>query len=92
MSQKEIFNFNKSDIISSSELSQFNYCSVAWYLQKIGYEPKSPKIDIGLNKHVKVGKIIDKTKRRTRINRILASFGYLLLLLGIILLIIGVIL
>ena len=90
MNQKkssDIFNF---DIISSSELGQFNYCSVAWYLQKSGYEPKSSKINIGKNEHIKVGNIVDKIQKKIDRIKIFTLIGYSILLLGILFLLFGV--
>jgi hypothetical protein len=87
MNQKKSSDIFNSDIISSSELSQFNFCSVAWYLQKCGYEPKSHKINIGKKEHIKIGNIIDKTQKK--INRVknLTRIGYITLFLGILILI-----
>ena len=79
-----------SDIISSSEIGQFNYCLIAWYLKKCGYEPKSKNIIIGKNKHIKIGKLIDKTQLNIKKYRFIAALGYLLLFFGILIFIIGV--
>ena len=84
--------YKNSQIISSSEIGQFYYCSIAWYLKKCGYEPKSPNIIIGKNKHIKVGKLIEKTQVNIKRYRLIVSLAYLLLFFGIIILIIGVIL
>ncbi len=72
-----------SEIISASELGQFNYCSVSWYLQKSGYKPISPKIEIGKNKHKKIGNIIDKTQVNQKRVKNLLIIGYLFLIFGI---------
>ena len=92
MSHKKISNLKNTDVISSSELGQFNYCSISWYLQKIGYEPKSQKINIGKNEHIKVGRIIEETQQKIKKIKIYAKVGYILLFLGIIIFIFGVIL
>ena len=81
-----------SDVINSSDISQFNYCSVAWYLQKIGYEPDSPKLRDGTKKHVRLGSIIDKTEGHVKNSRLLKTLGVLLLFITAIFFIIEVIL
>ena len=84
--------FKDTDIISASEIGQYHYCSIAWYLQKCGYEPKSPMLDIGAKKHVELGRIMDHTQTNIRRSRAFAVAGYLLLIFGILILLFGVIL
>jgi hypothetical protein len=90
MIKKNTENFKNYEIISSSELGQFNYCSIAWYLQKSGYEPKSPKLKIGKSRHIKIGNIIDNTQRKNKRIKVLALIGYMILFLGILIFILGV--
>lgn len=84
--------FKDTDIISASEIGQYHYCSIAWYLQRCGYEPKSPMLDIGAKKHVELGRIMDHTQTNIRRSRFFEIAGYLLLILGILILLFGVIL
>ena len=84
--------FKDTNIISASEIGRYHYCSIAWYLQKCGYEPKSPMLDIGAKKHVELGRIIDHTQTNIRRSRAFAIAGYLLLILGVLILLFGVIL
>lgn len=83
--------FKESDIISASEIGQYFYCPVAWYLQKCGYEPKSPFLEMGKEKHVKLGKIIDRTQANTKRSKVFAIAGYLLLIAAVLITIYGVI-
>ena len=83
--------FKESDLIKASEIGQYFYCSVSWYLQKYGYKPQSPLLEIGINKHVKLGDIIDYTETGKKKSRILASFGYLLLIVSVLIVIFEVI-
>jgi len=83
--------FKVSNIISASEIGQYFYCPVAWYLQKCGYEPKSPFLEIGKEKHVKLGKIIDHTQTNTKRSRVFAIAGYLLLIAAVLIILYGVI-
>lgn len=70
-------------IISASEIGQYNYCSIAWFLQRCGYAPLSKSLDVGAKAHIELGNILDYTKLKTRKSKILASIGYLLLIIGV---------
>ena len=84
--------FKDTNIISASEVGRYHYCSIAWYLQKCGYEPKSPMLDIGAKKHVELGRIMDYTQANMKRYKILATMGYLILILGILIFLFEVIL
>jgi hypothetical protein len=84
--------FKDKDIISASEIGQYHYCSVSWYLQKCGYEPKSPMLDIGTKKHIELGKVMDHAQANIKKCRAFAIVGYLLLILGVLIFLFGVIL
>ena len=81
-----------SDIISASEIGQYHYCSMAWYLQKCGYEAKSPFLEIGAKKHKELGFAIDHMNTNVKQSNFLAYFGYLLLIIGIMIFLIEVVL
>ena len=81
-----------TDIISVSEIGQYYYCSIAWYLQKSGYKPKSTMLDIGRKKHIELGKVIDHTRINIKRSIIFAIIGYLILILGFLVFLFGVIL
>jgi len=83
--------FNGTKFISASEIGQYIYCSVAWHLQKCGYEPKSPFLEIGKEKHVKIGKIINHTQVNTKRSRVFSIIGYLLLIVAVLLILYGAI-
>ncbi len=69
-------------IINASEIGQYTYCSVAWFLQRCGYEPLSKSIDAGAKAHTELGDILDYTKLNTKKSKILSYIGYFLLILG----------
>ena len=75
--------FKGTEIINASEIGQYHYCSMAWYLQKCGYEPKSPLLDVGIKKHTELGEIIDYTQINIKKSRVLAIVGYLLLIIAV---------
>jgi len=50
---------SRKPILKASEIGQFIYCPVAWYLQRQGYKVESPVLDRGLEKHVDLGEQID---------------------------------
>ena len=90
MEQKKT-NLSKKTI-SASEIGQYNYCSVAWFLQRCGYESLSESLDIGVKEHIELGNILDYTKQNTRKSKVLSYIGYSLLIIGILFLLFEVIL
>jgi hypothetical protein len=65
------------DIINASEIGQYQYCSISWFLQKYGYKPRTPMLTIGLQKHNELGKIIDITKSNTKKSKLLLYISFL---------------
>ena len=84
--------FKNTDILNASEIGQYHYCSIAWHLQKCGYEPQSLLLDEGTTKHEELGRIIDNTQKNIRKSRVFAIIGYLLLLITSIIFIFEVVL
>ena len=74
--------FKDTNIIKASEIGQYCYCSIAWYLQKCGYEPKSPMLEIGIKKHKDLGKIIKSTQESSKKSKAFSIIGYLFLIIG----------
>ena len=72
-----------SEIIRASEIGQYHYCSISWYLQKCGFKPRSSSLEVGRKKHIELGKIMDKTNVYIKWSRTLAFVGYFLLILGL---------
>lgn len=75
--------FRQSNVINASEIGQYHFCSVAWYLQRKGYKPESPMLDIGTKKHVELGGVIDHTTKNAKKSRVFALVGYLLLAIAV---------
>jgi len=75
--------FKDTTIIKASEIGQYCYCSIAWYLQKCGYEPKSPMLQIGIKKHEDLGKIIELTQKSSKKSKVFAIVGYSILIFGL---------
>jgi hypothetical protein len=82
----------RNDIISASEIGQYVYCSIAWKLQRNGYIPKSPFLEIGRKAHVDIGNIIDNIQVEINRSKRFEYFGYLFLSLTPIFILIRVIL
>jgi hypothetical protein len=85
-------NINKSDIISASEIGQYQYCSISWKLQRNGYQPDSSYLEIGKNNHIAHGKIINYINILLKKSKILILIGFFLLLFAILILLLEVIL
>jgi len=90
MDKKRLSEINK--IICASEIGQYSYCSISWYLQKCGYKPISPSIESGKENHFNMGKRINKIQNKINISKILAVVGFLFLFVSIIIAIFKVIL
>jgi len=84
--------YNDKEILSASEIGQFHYCSIAWYLQKCGFQPKSKMLEIGRKKHKEMGKILNYTQLNYKKSRILARIGYFLMFMGLLIFLFEVIL
>lgn len=69
--------------LTASEIGQFHFCSVAWYLQKCGYAPETTTfLEEGKRKHDALGFIIEKTQRKTKKANTFAMIGGMFLLLA----------
>ena len=75
----------KAYYIKSSELSEYIFCSVAWYLQRQGYKPDKRIFEDGYNKHIKVGEAIDRIYRNRKISISLEIMGGILIITAAIL-------
>jgi len=80
-----------NDIINASEIGQFNYCSIAWFLQRSGYKPLSKHLDNGIKVHENLGKIMDYTNFGTLKSKLLSYIGFILLIIGILIVLFEVI-
>lgn len=77
----------KNSVISASEIGQYCFCSISWYLQKQGFKPNSELLEIGHKKHDEIGQLIKKTEIKIVKSKILALIGYIVLFLSIFILI-----
>jgi len=75
---------NRNDVIRASEIGQYMYCSIAWYLQRCGYEPDSPLLEVGKKTHVDLGIAIDSIQDKMKRSRRFAILGCLFLIAAII--------
>jgi len=82
MGEEKKSTFKSTDTINASEIGQFSFCSVSWYLQKCGYKPKSDFIDIGSKKHIDLGRAIDRYETNMKKSNFFKYFGYLLVFIG----------
>lgn len=92
MTKANLKKLKNHDVISASEIGQYYFCSMAWYLQKCGYRPESAFLELGTKKHEKLGEIIAKTQSETRKSKIFTLVGYLLLISAVLIFIFEVIL
>jgi hypothetical protein len=83
---------NVSDVLSASEIGQYIFCSYAWQLRRMGYEPESPYLEQGTRTHIALGDQLDDFEFRLSSSRRYIIIGLILLCASILLLLIGVIL
>jgi CRISPR/Cas system-associated exonuclease Cas4 (RecB family) len=75
---------NRSEVIAASEISQYVYCPVSWYLKKAGAPPRSPNLARGIRVHIGAGKrlsLLQKRENSSRIFRLLEYFSVLVAIL-----------
>jgi len=72
-----------SFIINASEIGQFFFCSISWYLQKYGNKPISKFLEKGKLKHLEYGNMVKNKNLYAKRSRILANIGYILLIFAI---------
>ncbi|MFZ3149473.1 MAG: hypothetical protein WA137_10570 [Methanothrix sp.] len=63
--------------ISASEISQYVYCPVSWYLKRCGVQPQSSGLMRGIDAHEKAGSRLILLERRERTASIFRLLGYL---------------
>jgi hypothetical protein len=80
-----------SDVLSASEIGQYVFCSCAWQLRRLGYEPESPFLEPGKQAHVALGERMDCLERKIRYSRWCAIVGLIVLCAALVLFLFGVI-
>lgn len=77
---------NRRYVISASEIAQYSFCPVAWYLQRCGCSPESPKLDEGAQKHREVGRMVEYVQKGEEISAALTRIVLILVLAALFLL------
>lgn len=80
----------KKQMISASEIGQFHFCPISWYLQKQGFAPASSLLKKGRKTHQHLGSILIKTEKTKKRIVLLRLFGFVLLFIAIMLLFVEV--
>jgi len=83
---------NTSEVLSASEIGQFVFCSNAWRLRRMGYEPESPLLDQGTKAHIALGDQLDAFEVRIRSSHWYILMGIVMMTIAVLLLFFGVIL
>ena len=78
---------NNSDVITASEIAQYSYCPISWYLKRSGCQPNTPGIVAGIEKHAKVGEKISLVHRKEMASRHFGWLGYLVFIVAILVLV-----
>jgi len=83
---------NRNNVLRSSEIGQYMYCSMAWYLQRCGYKPDSPLLETGIKTHINLGNTIDCIDNETKQSKKFATLGFMFLIISVIVIIVEVVL
>jgi CRISPR/Cas system-associated exonuclease Cas4 (RecB family) len=76
---------NGGKAISASEISQYVYCPVSWYLKRCGVQPQSSGLKRGIDAHEKAGNRLVLLERRERAAGIFRSLCYFSAIVAILL-------
>ena len=82
----------RNTVLSASEIGQYCYCSIAWFLQKQGFKSDSELLKIGQKKHDDLGQLIKEIEVKMIKSKILELIGYIVLFIGILIIIFEVLL
>ena len=82
----------QTGVLSASEIGQYTYCAMSWYLQKCGYTPQSPKIEQGALLHKSLGEGIDAMNYAYKRSRRYGAIGILLCFVAVLCIVFGVML
>jgi len=77
---------NNSDVITASEIAQYAYCPISWYLKRSGCKPNTPGMVVGLKKHAKVGEEISLVHRKEMASRHFGWLGFLAFIVALLVL------
>jgi len=83
--------FNASRVLTASEIGQYHYCPVAWYLRRCGFEPESPALQEGIKYHKDVGESLESLPSQQHTSNTLKKIAILLILISILTLVLGAI-
>lgn len=83
---------DKKMSISASEIGQYYFCSMAWYLNRCGFKPKLSSLQRGLEKHDNISELLNKIEKQEKQFRLLRWFAILIFFFALVILFIEVIL
>jgi CRISPR/Cas system-associated exonuclease Cas4 (RecB family) len=67
---------NGNEAISASEISQYVYCPVSWYLKRKGVPPQSSGLKRGIDMHANAGGRLALLERKERAAGLFRLLGY----------------
>lgn len=77
---------NNSDVITASEIAQYAYCPISWYLKRSGCQPNTPGMAEGIKSHEKMGEKISHVQRKEIASRYFAWLGFLVFIVALLVL------
>jgi hypothetical protein len=77
--------FTGDEILNASEIAQYHYCSIGWYLQRLGHKPDSIHLDEGINAHKELGEKVNIILQKEKVYKQISYLAYALLIIAILL-------
>lgn len=71
-----------SEVISASEIGQYVFCPIAWYLHKQGCQPDSVALLRGEKAHYTLGKQLEVFDHSKHLAKWLIRIGYFVIMVG----------
>jgi hypothetical protein len=82
----------RKPMIYASEIGQYHFCPIAWYLQRCGYKSSSSYIHQGEKKHNKYGEMLHKRNTTQILSKKIILGGILGIILSFVLFLLEVVL
>ena len=73
-----------SEVISASEIGQYVFCPIAWYLHKQGYQSDSVALVRGEKAHYTLGKQLEVFDHAKHLAKWLIRIGFFVIISGVI--------
>jgi len=85
MQSSQLKKQGKSTLFTASEIGQYHFCPISWFLQKHGFTPASHLLQKGKTTHQHLESIVKKVDRKKQHTKIILLVTLFFFFLGILL-------